>query len=327
MRQGTSVGLLLALGIATAACSRPSADEIARLRKEAKDEDAKARAARDAGPPPEQWTVEIRSAIAGAKTILTAGRIEETADEEVVTIAPASDTGYKAEHRYKGVLLSKALAGVGNADAGADTEVTVIGADGFWTVFRYDDVKYAPILLSVLRDGKRIPRNLGGPVFLALPISSHPDLAIRYGENGWTYYVSGIVVGHPRARLRVDDVVREPSELVAKGATKRKQRVRFRRGWSNDEVALSGARLLDLFPTAKGVEIFSFGREPGKEIVITADEMRACDPLLVLGDAPETQPIPPAIGGPALIAPLPDCGASWARAEWPALLDTLRAVP
>lgn len=327
MRQGTAVGLVLALGIALPACSRPSAEEIAQLRKEAKDEDARLRASRDGGPPAEQWSIEIRSAIAGAKTILTAGRIEETADKEVTTIAPAADTGYKAEHRYKGILLSKALAGVGATDAGADDDVTVIGADGFWTVFKYDDVKFAPILLAVQRDGQHIPRHLGGPVLLVLPISSFPDLAIRYGENGWCYYVSGIAIGHPRARIRIGDTVREPSELVAKGMTRRKQRVRFRRGWSGDEVMLSGVRLSALFPDAKAVKVFSFGREEGKEVVVTAEEMHACDPLLVLGDSPATRPISPTLGGPALLAPLPDCGASWAHAGWPAFIDTIQAVP
>lgn len=327
MRQGTAVGLVFALGIATLSCSRPSAEEIARLRKEAKDEDARLRATRDAGPPPEQWSIEIRSAIAGAKTILTAGRLEETADKEVATIAPAADTGYKTEHRYKGVLLSKALAGVGTGDAGADSDVTIIGADGYWTVLKYEDVKLSPILLAVQRDGQRIPRHLGGPVLLVLPISGFPDLAVRYGENGWCYYVTGIAIGHPRARLRIGETVREPSELVAKGTTRRKQRVRFRRGWSNDEVMLTGVKLADLFPGAKAVKVFSFGREDGKEVTVTADDMRACDPLLVLGESPMTKPLSPELGGPALLAPLPDCGASWAHAGWPTFVDTIQAVP
>ncbi|MBS2017747.1 MAG: hypothetical protein JST00_33020 [Deltaproteobacteria bacterium] len=327
MRQGTPVGLVVALAIASAACGRPSAEEIARLRAEAREEDARQRAGLDAGPPAEAWSIEIRSSVPGQKATLTAARLEETGDKEIVTIAPAADTGYKAEHRYKGMLLSKALDDLGGLDGGADTEVTILGADGYWTALRADDVKYSPILLAVLRDGRRIPRNLGGPVSLALPISSHPDLAVRYGENAWCFYVSGIIVGRPRARLRIDDAVREPSELVAKGATRRRQRVRFRRGWSNDEVVLDGVRLAALFPSAKAVKVYSFGREPGSEVTITAEEMRACDPLVVLGDAPMTHPLAPNLGGPAVLAPLPGCGASWAQAGWPAFLDTLQAVP
>ncbi len=329
MREGTAGCGAFALAIfalTCLSCQGVAPEELARLRKEAKDEDARLRAAHDAGaPPPEAWSIEIRGAAAGSKTMLTAARIEAMADREIRTIAPSPDTGYKTEHKYKGVPLSRVLGDL--PDAGPDTEVTVIGVDGFWTTLKRVDIEQAPILLAIERDGHRIPRHLGGPVLLALPLSSYPDFAVRYGENGWCYYVGAIGVGRPRARIRIGDTVREPSDLLAKGIVRRKQQVRFRRGWSGDESALAGVRLADLFPNARGVRVWSFGREEGKEVVVTAEDMKTCDPLLVIGESPTKDPIPPSLGGPALLAPLPDCPAMWAHAAWPTFIDTLEAVP
>jgi hypothetical protein len=137
-----------------------------------------------------------------------------------------------------------------------------------------------------------------------------------------------MATGRPRPRLRIDGVVQEPSFLVGKGLVTRKQSVRFRMGWPPGEVVVTGPRLADVVkPGSKTVKIWSMGRDDAHATIVTEEELRTCEPLVVIGDAPDARPVPIRLGGPALLAPLPGCTAKWATEAWPAFLDTIEGRP
>lgn len=314
---------LLVAGLMAGCKGGPSAEELARLRNEVRTEDARLRA-RDGTSAPE-WTVQLRTSTPGVRRQFTLSELFGRARAEISTVGPSTGTDFTTPHLFRGVRLSELIDG---ADAGADGEVTLIGADGYYVGLRWEDVQRYPILVAVERDGAPIGRADGGPVLAALPLSLESDLAVRYGEDGFCFYLTGIGVGRPRPRIDVNGVVREPDDLVKGGLVHRRQRVRFRRGWSaTAEVDVAGVRLSDVVgSTTAPVRVTSFGRPRRDDVVVTPDELASCDPLLVVGPTPTTTPLPLGIGGPVLLAPLPTCTAAWAARPWPTLVDGVEIV-
>lgn len=300
----------------------PSRGELERLRAEARAEDARLRAVDAAviGP----WRITIRTGAPGVRASLSIEELAARADTEFETVGPSPGTAYASPHRFRGVRLARLLDGV---DAGADGEVTLLGADGFFTTLRLEDVTRHPIVVAVQRDGAPIARADGGPVLVAIPLSRDADLAARYGETGFCFYLTGVVVGRPRPRLDVGGAPREPGELARAGLVTRRQVARFRRGWPAGEgVALTGVPLSALVG-AGGARVTSFGRAEEDALVLTREEIASCDPLVVVGGDPVADPIPPSAGGPALLAPLPTCAAGFASRPWPAFVDAIEAAP
>lgn len=314
---------VLFAGVVSGCRGGPSAEELARLRDEVRAEDARLRARDDAGA--QTWTLNLRTSTPGVRRTFTLAELVGRARTEIRTVGPSSGTDYTTPHRFRGVRLAELVDG---ADPGPGGEVTLIGADGYYTALRWEDVQRYPILVAVERDGAPIARADGGPVLAALPLSLEADLAARYGEDGFCFYLTGIGVGRPRPRIDVDGMVREPEDLVRPGLVRRKQRVRFRRGWpASSELEIAGVRLSDVVGTKTSpVRVASFGRPPHDAVVMTPEELESCDPLLVVGPTPTTAPIPLGIGGPVLLAPLPTCTAAWAASPWPALVDGVEVV-
>lgn len=316
--------MTLAAALLAAGCREgPSQGELDRLRREVQAEDARLRAV-DATVA-EPWRITVRTEAPGVRLSLSIEELAARADTEVETVGPSPGTAYASPHRFRGVRLARLLDGV---DAGADGDVTLLGADGFFTTLRLEDVTRHPIVVAVQRDGAPIPRGEGGPVLVAIPLSRDADLAARYGETGFCFYLTGVVMGRPRPRLDVGGAPREPAELVRAGLVTRRQVARFRRGWpAGDGVALTGVRLAALVGEGAGARVTSFGRAREDAVVLTREEIASCDPLVVTGEDPVASPIPPSVGGPALLAPLASCAAGFASRPWPAFVDAIEATP
>lgn len=300
--------------VACGACRRgPTAEERARLLDEVHAEDAKRRAS--VTNVAEPWVVEIRTDAPGVRRTLGFDELARRATETLTTVGPSPGAGFGTPNAYRGVRLSHLLDGV---DAGSGASVTLVGEDGYFTRIAAEDVMRYPVLVAVERDGKPLARSDGGPVLAALPLSQVPDLAARYGADGFCFYLKGIIVGRPAARLSIEDRPYGPEELAAKSVT-RHHEVRFRRGWSAGAVDVVGPRLASLVTSKGPFVVTTFGGREG--IVVTREELDACDPLLVIGRHPATEPLSTDSGGPILLAPLPSCKAPWAVGTWPAFVD------
>jgi len=93
---------------------------------------------------------------------------------------------------YTGVTLKALLDYVGiPADA---TSVVMVASDDKEFTVAIKDALYYPILLVYAADGDDLPASLGGPVKLAFPYDTYPDIQNVYDENNWAWYVIGVRV-------------------------------------------------------------------------------------------------------------------------------------
>jgi hypothetical protein len=95
---------------------------------------------------------------------------------------------------YGGVTLKAILDYVG-IPAGAST-VTMICSDEKEFSVAARDALYYPILLVYTLDGDDLPASLGGPIKLAYPYDTYPEIQNLYDENNWAWYVVGVRVDY-----------------------------------------------------------------------------------------------------------------------------------
>ena len=113
---------------------------------------------------------------------------------EVHTISP-HQTGIKGTvYHYRGVAVSELLKHHGVAKTAQ--QVTFVAYDGFRSTVSVKDLMNYPILIATERNGRPIPRGEGGPILLVF-YSEHPELASRYPDRWWVFYVNHLVVDTP----------------------------------------------------------------------------------------------------------------------------------
>ena len=107
-------------------------------------------------------------------------------------VAYVVEDPWMGEQAYGGVTLKAILRYVG-IPAGASTAVTIASDDKEVPV-AIRDALYYPVLLVTTLDGDDLPASLGGPVKLAFPYDSDPEIIELYDENQWNWYVVEIRV-------------------------------------------------------------------------------------------------------------------------------------
>jgi DMSO/TMAO reductase YedYZ molybdopterin-dependent catalytic subunit len=206
------------------------------------------------------------------------------------------------------------------------SEVTFVSLDGFRSTVDLDGLRRFDVLLAIEADGRPIPRDQGGPIFLVFPHSSAPETVARYPERYWSYYVSHIVVGTEAPTLRIGDRVLDAASFAARPQVTRTQTVGWKVHWPSAPTQLRGVALPDLLQAA-GVSLPAGGRvvvrgkaavhrDPRAPRAIPAAELSRCPYLIVTHSGPHAEPIPARLGGPLALAVPPACDGPHAEPLW-----------
>jgi hypothetical protein len=89
--------------------------------------------------------------------------------------------------KYTGVVIADILKFAGASKDVA--EVIVIAKDGKKVTLKAEDVDKYPIMLATQDAGKPIGAGLGGPVKLAFPYTTYPELQKMYPKEDWSWFV------------------------------------------------------------------------------------------------------------------------------------------
>ncbi len=295
------------LGALASGCDRrPSEAELDARLAEVRARNA---AAASRSRPEDDWTLEIQGSVARPER-LSWELLRSLADSTVRTIVPFRPPYPETPVEFRGVKLAEILDRSG-ADPTA-REVTLVAHDGFRSTVDSADLRRAPILLAVEREGAPLPRNEGGPVFLVFPHRTHPETAERYPGKNWSFYVTHVVVGTEAPRIRVSG-----ARMLDRADLDRLDRVRLvetvgYRAWPNEPATLEGVRLRDALRAA-GVGLTAadrvvvrgkapIHRDRAKPLSLAGEDVLAQDILLVLRFGPGAEPVPARLGGPVLLA-------------------------
>ena len=89
--------------------------------------------------------------------------------------------------KYTGVVIADILKFAGASKDVA--EIIVIANDGKKVTLKPEDVSKYPIMLATQDAGKPIGAGLGGPVKLAFPYTTYPELQKMYPKEDWSWFV------------------------------------------------------------------------------------------------------------------------------------------
>ena len=337
---GARVGVIgVALGLGLGCSSRPSDEELERLRTEAVAANEAARSAAQAAAPTSSepgHTLTVSGQIEKPVATLTWTDLQRLGKTHVETLN-IQNPEKKTPTDFRGLLVRDVLDQFGAApDA---TEVTVVAIDGFRATVQIADARAFRMLLAIEADGAPIPRSSGGPIFLVFPFSENgPELRTRYPDRFWSFYVTHFIVGTEEPRLVIKSRMRGEHVLGAVELAKLPRDtldvpVSWKVEWPSEAVHLRGIKLVDAL-TSVGVtldpddEIIIHGKapihdDPDKPIKIPASELGRCRPLLAMEWGSEEKPITARQGGPIALA-LP-CGDAY-KDSWVTFVDEIEVI-
>jgi hypothetical protein len=148
------------------------------------------------------WQLVVQGQTAKNRPVqLSLSQLQALATTSVWTREPHNTSDPKAIHHFRGVAASRLLDEVGVAPN--VTEVTFIARDAFRATVSLSDLRQYPIVIALERNGKKIPRSDGGPLYLVFPYSKFPQLQQKYPDRFWAFYITDIVVGTEPIQLQV----------------------------------------------------------------------------------------------------------------------------
>ncbi|MEB3338918.1 MAG: molybdopterin-dependent oxidoreductase [Leptolyngbyaceae bacterium] len=237
-----------------------------------------------------------------------------------------------AQFDFRGILVSKLLEQV-QIDPTV-TDVTFVSQDAYRVNIPIAELRRYPIAIALERDGKPIPKNQGGPLYLVFPHTQHPEIKQKYGAAYWAFYVTHLVLGTEPIRLRVGKREFNADDLNQLPQATQTEFVGFKIAWPNGKVKLQGVYLRDVLKAA-GISLSSTSNviirgkpliyhDATNPIYLSAAEVKNCDILLATRWGDDLQPIPAKLGGPVALAFPPVCLGKSARDQrWVTFVEVL----
>ena len=110
----------------------------------------------------------------GQPVALSLSKLEALATTTVQTKEPHNTSAPNAIFNFRGVSVSTLLNEVGVAPM--VSEITFVARDGFRATVSLADLRQYPIIIALERNGKKISRSEGGPLYLVFPQTQFPQL-------------------------------------------------------------------------------------------------------------------------------------------------------
>ncbi len=253
----------------------------------------------------------------------------------VVTTQPQDPTRKGVQIDFQGVLVRSLLERVGAQPEA--TEVTFVAIDAFRAPVAIADARRFDMLLAIAADGKPIPRDQGGPIFLIHPHTSQPETQTLYPDRFWSFYVTDMIIGTEPARLTIGARTLDAAALDGLPQHTWTGAVRYKSFWPSAPVRLRGVWLRDALAAADAVippggSVVVRGkaaihRDPRDPRAIIGGVVDRCDVLLATHWAEtagqDDLPIPARLGGPIVLAIPPACADRLGDPYWITFVEEL----
>jgi hypothetical protein len=333
---------VLVCGVASvSACDKsPSKAELASWRSAAQDLNDAALSAHKSAAGDAAWSLDVSGQLTGGHVRLDWARIEQLATVHVKTRAPHHTSNPQEVIDWRGIPVGVFLESLGAAPS--SETVTFIGSDFFSVTLDYADLRKWPnIILAVEQDGKPIKRSEAGPIVLVFPYTDSPDVAKKYNELFWAFYVAHVVVDHDDIALRIGTKTLDRAALDKLPRVALDGTVGFRIHWPSGKTAIQGVRLFDALaaagvaaPDGSKVVIRSKTpalREDAHEMTLDAADLRTCEIMLALtfGAGSDRAAIPASMGGPVGLGLGPKCRDKYDKGgknPWPVYVQEIEVV-
>ena len=321
------------------ACDKsPSKADLAAWRSAAQELNDAAVNAHAATTGSQAWSLRVSGQVRDRSVRLDWARLEELATTHVKTRAPHHTSNPQEIIDWRGVPVGALLDSLGVA-ASAET-VTFLGSDLFSVTLEFADLKKWPnIILAVEQDGHPIKRSDAGPIVLVFPYSESPDVAKKYNELYWAFYVSHVVVDHDDIALRVGQRTLDRAALDKLARVALEGKVGFRIHWPSGKTTVQGVRLRDVLEAAgvaapDGTKIVVRSKTPAlpedaHEMRLDAADVRTCDLMLALTWGQDHARIPASMGGPVALGIGPTCREKYDKGgkdPWPVYVEEIAVV-
>lgn len=211
-------------------------------------------------------------------------------------------------------------------------EVTFVTDDGYRATVSMADLRKYPIIIALERNGEKISRSQGGPLYLVFPHQDYPQLQSKYPSPFWAFYITNLVVGTEPIKLRVGKQRLDAATLAKLPQKTLESEVSYGGSWQAGGVKLSGVLLKEALKAAQltlsntstvTVQDKSAMNQEGSPIGLTASEVEECNFLLATHWGNNLQPIPARMGGPVTLAPSSNCQSLDNDRHWVTFVEAL----
>ncbi|GAX40425.1 hypothetical protein NIES4075_13900 [Tolypothrix sp. NIES-4075] len=325
--------ILTTLFVCLQSCTtNPTDAQLKAWRKQASDRNAQIVAANTNKEKPSQWNLEIQGETATGKPVeLNWQQLHVLATEQVKTPDPTNIIQPNQVFDFRGIKVATLIKQFGVASDVSD--VTFVGFDSYHTTILLQDLQAYPIILAIAKNNKPIKRDEGGPIYLVFPFAQYPQLRQKYNETNWAFYVSHMIFGTEKARVRVNKRELDLATLDKLPQVTINETVGYRLGWSSGKVKLHGVRLRDVLkfageklPEQGKVKIRGKARfydDAANLVRLSYSEMRECDVILATKWGNERQLIPAKMGGPVTLAFGSQCPSKTNQTHWVKFVEEL----
>lgn len=282
----------------------------------------------------QDWQFVVQGQTATGKPVqLSLSKLEALAKTSVWTKEPHNTSNPDAIVHFRGVAASTLLDEVGVAPN--VTEVTFVARDGYRSTVELADLRRYPIIIALERNGEKIPRSDGGPLYLVFPYQTFPSVQQKYPDRFWAFYLTDMVVGTEPIQLKVGEQVFDSTRLAKLPQVTLEETVGYRIGWPVGKAKLYGVRVRDVLaaagqPLAANSAVIVRGksfiyRDPERPIRLEASDLNQCDLLLATHWGDKRMPIPAQMGGPITLAPSAQCQTQDER-RWVTFVEALEVT-
>jgi hypothetical protein len=330
----TLAPLVVAIACLSACSNKPTDAQLQAWREEAIARNAEMIATHKKKSPQNEWNIVIEGQTATGKPLqLNWEQLVGLAKTYVKTPDPSSVTNADEVFQFRGVPISTLLKQI-VADSDIADDVTFVSFDSYQVTVSLKDLLTYPIILAIERNGKLIPRDQGGPLYLVFPYSQYPELKQKYDAGFWAFYVSHMIVGTEPVQLQVGKSQLNLADLDKLPQVTVSQPVGYRIGWPNGNVKLQGVRVRDVLALAgeklpPQAEVVVRGKaaiydDNNTPVRLAASDVRKCDTLLVTRWGDNNQLIPAKMGGPVTLAFGSNCPS---QPRWVTFVEELSVRP
>ncbi|MGQ4647974.1 molybdopterin-dependent oxidoreductase [Lyngbya aestuarii] len=283
----------------------------------------------------QQWELTIQGQTAKGEPVnLSWPELETLANSSINTKEPHNSSDLEQVIKFRGIAASTLLDQFGAAPQVA--EVTFVAHDDYRATVSLADLRQYPILLALERNGQKISRSKGGPLYLVFPYDKYPQLQVKYPDRFWAFYLTDMVVGTEPIQLKVGGRLFDADTLKKLPQATLNEAVAYRIGWPVGKTKLYGVHVRDALAAA-GVKIPENGavivkgkspiyRNPANPIRLEASDVKNCDILLATHWGDNQMPIPAKMGGPLTLAFSPDCQTQSENRHWVTFVEELEVT-
>lgn len=324
------------IALCLAACSsRPSDAQLEVWREEAIAKNAQIATAQTSIKEQQEWHLNILGQTKNGKPVkLNWQQLQSLATTHVQTTDPNHPINFKQVFDFRGIPISALLDRFGNTDP--NTEITLVAFDAFRSTVNQADIRRYPIALALERNGKVLSRDQGGPLYLIFPQVQYPELAVKYHDQFWAFYVTDLIIGTEPVSLRVGGRELDAAALDRLPQITIETEVNYKIAWPTGKVKLQGVRLRDVLATA-GVKLPADSavvvrgkspiyRDAKNPVSLPAAAAENCNLLLVTRWGENRQRIPAKMGGPVALAYPKNCGVDMLEKRWVTFVEELEVT-